>query len=182
MIAALSAVSCFGFASIFALCFTLPKIGKGAYWPPPSAGSWQHHSFRALFRLGLYPLVLLSAMLLRDAGSSNAAIGLPLLILGFGAALWITRAMGWGQAFGEAQTLITTGAFAYSRNPVYVATWAALIGWAICLPYVFVILPLALWALLYAVAPFFEEPWLEQHFGDAYRLYKTQVPRFFFGL
>jgi hypothetical protein len=36
----------------------------------------------------------------------------------------------------------------------------------------------SLWAAIYIAAPYLEEPWLEQRYGDAYRQYKSKVPRF----
>ena len=37
---------------------------------------------------------------------------------------------------------------------------------------------LLLWAFFYVIAPFLEEPWLEQQYGDAFLMYKSSVPRF----
>ena len=109
----------------------------------------------------------------------NEHIEFALIIFGFGAALWVTGKLGWKQAFGAAEGMVTAGPYAYSRNPVYVATWAGMIGWALCLPHPAILIPLALWALLYYLAPSLEEPWLEQKFGAAYITYKAKTPRFF---
>ena len=182
MIWALSALSTLGFALIFVLALCAPSIGLGRFWPPEKAPSWQHTSFRLLFRLGLYPLVAVSAILARDVGIRLPALGLSLVAIGLGAALMFTGKLGWKQAFGAAEGLVTTGPYAYSRNPVYVATWVAVLGWAICLPYAPVLLPLGLWAILYLIAPFLEEPWLEEKFCAPFVEYKKTTPRFFFGL
>lgn len=178
MIWALSALSCLGFVAIMALALGAPRLGHGRYWPPAQVNSWQHASFRALFRLGLYPLVALSGLLAREGGLVWPALGLPLVALGFGAALVFTGKLGWRQAFGKAEGLVTTGPYAISRNPVYVATWFGLIGWALCLPQVAILLPLALWALLYVIAPFLEEPWLQEQFGAPFDAYMAKTPRF----
>lgn len=37
---------------------------------------------------------------------------------------------------------------------------------------------LQLWALMYVIAPFMEEPWLVQKYGKQYLVYKSRVPRF----
>lgn len=182
MIWALSALSGLGFLAIFILALCAPRLGYGRYWPPEQSQSWQHTSFRALFRLGLYPLVAVSALIARDVGFSMPILGGALIIIGFGAALAFTGKLGWKQAFGRAEGLVTTGPYALSRNPVYVATWLALLGWAICVPHAAVLGPLALWAVLYLIAPFWEEPWLEERFGTAFIEYKKTTPRFFFGL
>ncbi|WP_139816197.1 methyltransferase family protein [Planktotalea arctica] len=179
MIWALSLLSCFGFIAISALALLCPRLCGWRYWPPERAATWQHSSFRALFRLGLYPLIAASVLLVRATGVWLPAPGIALMFAGFGGALWVTGKLGWKQAFGTAQGLVVTGPYAYSRNPVYVATWLALLGWGLCLPYLPVAIPLVLWGLLYYIAPFLEEPWLEEKFGAPYRAYKAKTPRFF---
>lgn len=179
MILALSGLSCLGFLAIMALALGLRQLGYGRYWPPEHTATWQHVSFRALFRLGLYPLVALSALLAREGALVWPALGLPLVVIGFGGAFLFTGKLGWRQAFGKAEGLVTTGPYAISRNPVYVATWLGLVGWALCLPQAAVLLPLGLWALLYLIAPFLEEPWLKEQFGADFDAYMARTPRFF---
>lgn len=87
--------------------------------------------------------------------------------------------MGWRNAFGEKRGLVTDGYFSISRNPVYVATWVGLVGWAFIINSTFVTILLGFWAALYLLAPIFEEPWLEEVYGDEFRAYKNQVRRFF---
>lgn len=86
--------------------------------------------------------------------------------------------MGWRNAFGEKLGLRTTGWFSRSRNPIYLATWLGLIGWALLANAWMVTALLATWALFYAIAPMLEEPWLERQYGEDYRAYKAAVPRF----
>ena len=178
MINALSALSILAFLAIFVLSLGGRKFGWGQYWPPARANGWQHRSFRALFRVALYPLIALSVLIAREQGFWFPSLGVTLIVVGFGAALVFTGKLGWQQAFGTATGLVTTGPYAYSRNPVYVATWIGLLGWAICLPHLTVLAPLALWALLYVVAPFLEEPWLMAQFGAPYDEYMQRVRRF----
>jgi protein-S-isoprenylcysteine O-methyltransferase Ste14 len=86
--------------------------------------------------------------------------------------------MGWRNAFGEKKGLVTDGWFAISRNPVYVVTWIGQVGWGLILAQWSVTVLLALWALLYVLAPFLEERWLEQEYGDDFPRYKSNVARF----
>jgi len=86
--------------------------------------------------------------------------------------------MGWRNAFGEKLGLMTTGWFAWSRNPIYVFTWVGLIGWAMIANHGLVSLLLIAWALMYIIAPFFKEPWLEAEYGKTYCNYKQVVRRF----
>lgn len=152
------------------------------FWPPPERKSWQHRSFLILFRCFLYPLIVLSVLEFDLAGSAarffTITIGVILLFVGFGLAIRITLQMGWRNAFGEKRGLVTDGYFSKSRNPVYVATWLGLIGWAVVANSVWVSILLGFWAALYLFAPLFEEPWLEQMYGDEFREYRLRVRRF----
>ena len=105
-------------------------------------------------------------------------LGLVLLVVGFALAFWITFQMGWRNAFGEKHGLKTQGWFRISRNPVYVATWVGMIGWGLLANTLLVWILLALWATMYLLAPVFEEPWLEQQYGQDYLDYKRQTRRF----
>lgn len=97
---------------------------------------------------------------------------------GFGFAFRITGQLGWKSAFGEKRRLKTDGWFSYSRNPIYVATWFGLLGWALMAMAWQVTLLALIWASLYLLIPRLEEPWLENHYGEEYRIYRTKTPRF----
>jgi protein-S-isoprenylcysteine O-methyltransferase Ste14 len=75
-------------------------------------------------------------------------------------------------------TVVTSGPYRFTRNPIYVGMLAVLIGLAIALN--------TAW-LLVALAPFYpvirfgviarEEAYLERKFGETYRSYKSRVRR-----
>ena len=76
------------------------------------------------------------------------------------------------------QTLVVTGLYRYSRNPMYVAVVLVLFGWAAT----FHSWALGTYALAVGVAfhlrvVFGEEPWLARTFGEQWTLYKAQAPR-----
>ena len=76
------------------------------------------------------------------------------------------------------QSLVVSGLYRFSRNPMYVAVVSILIGWAV----VFRSWPLGIYALIVAVGfhlrvVFGEEPWLARTFGEAWTRYKAHVPR-----
>jgi protein-S-isoprenylcysteine O-methyltransferase Ste14 len=176
-------ISLFSVGIILLLSLVADRIDSFQFWPPPSKESWQHTSFLILFRCFLYPLVLLSVLEFDISGTASryAAIvlGTILFCVGFGFAVRITLHMGWRNAFGEKHGLVTDGYFSKSRNPVYVATWVGLVGWGLIANSILVSILLGFWAWLYLFAPIFEEPWLEQMYGDEFRTYKEQVRRFF---
>ena len=181
--AGLIGISGFAICLIFALSTASLIKDNFQFFPPPGKSSWQHITFIWLFRLYLYPLVGLTLLKFEPSASVSDflryVLGGLLLLIGFGLAFRITFHMGWRNAFGETQGLKTDGWFSKSRNPIYVATWVGLLGWAILVGSGVVSGLLSLWALMYLVAPLVEEPWLEQQYGSAYREYKNQVPRFF---
>lgn len=157
------------------------KVKDGAqFWPPPSKKSWQHRVFLLLFRSFFYFLVALTVVHFDSrVGIFILVSGFALASIGFGFAIYITLRMGWKNAFGEKQGLVTSGWFSHSRNPVYVGSWIGMLGWAIIGNSYQVTVLLILWAFTYLLAPFLEEPWLEQCYGEEYKVYKSKVPRFF---
>ncbi|KHA54034.1 CzcN domain protein [Sulfitobacter geojensis] len=102
-----------------------------------------------------------------------------LLLCGFIIAFWATGALGWSNAFGSKEGLRTDGIFAYSRNPIYIATWFGLAGWALLVPTPFIVATLCFWALLYLVAIFLEERWLLEEYGEPFTEFCNTVRRFF---
>ncbi|MCR9080208.1 MAG: hypothetical protein NXH78_14015 [Hyphomonadaceae bacterium] len=149
------------------------------FFPPPSKKSWQFLAFIGLFRLFVYPLIVLSVLKYEHPNDWNQIVlGAAFLVLGFGTAILITLQMGWRNAFGERRGLQTSGWFRLSRNPVYVATWIGLVGWVIIIPVMQVAILLALWGLMYLLAPLVEEPWLEREYGSEYLAYRRRTRRF----
>lgn len=76
------------------------------------------------------------------------------------------------------QTLVTTGTYRYTRNPMYVGMLVILLGWGIYLGNLstFALLPVFVWVLTHQqIIP--EEQALTQHFGQAYLDYQQRVPR-----
>ena len=175
-------LSASGAAAIFALSAISALQPNFKFFPPPSKQSWQHRTFLALFRLYLYPLVALTILVIRPAtdtlGWAQILLGSALMITGFGLAIRITLRMGWRNAFGEKQGLMTTGWFAWSRNPIYVTTWIGLSGWSLLITDPRVLFLLAFWALMYLLAPIVEEPWLQRQYGQSYKDYQQSTPRF----
>jgi len=156
-----------------------PAIG---FWPPPAPESWQSRLFRALFRVLFYGLLIGSFAWLWQNGAavSPLRIGVSALLfcIGFGVALAATGALGWGNAFGAQDGLRTTGIFAYSRNPIYLATFFGLAGWGLLVSEPMIRVVLILWAILYVVAVFLEERWLSERYGADFDAYRNRVRRF----
>ena len=172
-------LSLIGGTLLLALALASKAFRTFEFFPPPSKKSWQSLAFIGLFRLFVYPLIALSILKYEHPNDWNQIVlGAAFLVLGFGTAILITFQMGWRNAFGERRGLQTSGWFRLSRNPVYVATWIGLVGWVIIIPVMQVAILLALWGLMYLLAPLVEEPWLEREYGSEYLAYRRRTRRF----
>ena len=82
--------------------------------------------------------------------------------------------------FDEANTLITTGLYRFTRNPIYVGMFLMLLGVAFLLGSISVLLPVLLFMLVirnnFVLG---EERFLEAAFGQCYLDYKSVVRRWF---
>lgn len=156
-----------------------PRFVDGLeFWPPPSTESWQHRVFRILFRTFFVCLIILSYLEFEPHDSWRYVVGGGLLVLGFGLALLWTGYLGWNNAFGDDAGLKTMGPFSLSRNPIYMVSIVGMLGWACLANSIMVSILLALWAALYLVAPFVEEPWMRSRYGDQFTNYSNAVPRY----
>ncbi len=110
------------------------------------------------------------------------AIGLGFMALGLG--------FGWAavRRFFEAgttvqiheptETLVTSGLYRWSRNPIYIGLITVYFGLCLALTTVWGLLLLpVLVAVLHKGVVLREEAFLEGKFGDAYRAYKAKAPR-----
>jgi len=109
-------------------------------------------------------------------------IGLPLLVLGAAGLGWcfqllVLRGRGTPNPRMPPQALVTSGPYAWTRNPIVLAHAAALFGLCLFLR----TLSGAALVLLLSIPVHFalrqEERSLEARFGDVYVAYKASVPR-----
>jgi protein-S-isoprenylcysteine O-methyltransferase Ste14 len=111
------------------------------------------------------------------------AVGFLIAAGGVAGLLWCVREFyvagrGTLAPWSPPRCLVTTGPYRVSRNPMYLSVLSILAGWALA----FRDPDLALyWAIVAAAfhlrVVFFEEPWQARSFGDAWRLYRSRVPR-----
>ena len=140
---------------------------------------------QVLFRhRGWLPVPFLAVPLLVTGNQSRATwiAGLLLVALGelvrtagVAAAGTVTR-----RRSRDVQRLVTYGAFAWCRNPLYVGNYLAWMGFTV-VSGVFWFLPVAtlLFAIEYTLIVRYEEGVLESIFGAAYLAYKARTPRWF---
>jgi protein-S-isoprenylcysteine O-methyltransferase Ste14 len=123
----------------------------------------------------LVPLLAPGAPTLRLVllGSAIVLVGELWRLWGIAAAGTVTR-----RRSRDVQRLVTYGAFAYSRNPLYNGNFLIWMGF-IVISGVLWFLPIAalLFAIEYSLIVAFEEGVLESTFGDEYLAYKSRTPR-----
>lgn len=150
-------------------------------WPTPGKGSWQQYVFWPLFRGGLGSTLLFSALNFRphlDPNWELLIVGVPLMLIGLAVTIYGYFDLGIENTYGSDQGLVTSGLYAYSRNPQYVASIAAFAGVAISVHTGPVALLCSLAILVYCLLPLAEEPWLNKIYGEEFATYRTRTPRF----
>jgi protein-S-isoprenylcysteine O-methyltransferase Ste14 len=125
----------------------------------------------------LAPAPILPANVTVPLGLGVVAASIALVIL---AAREIVRARTAFDARKATTALVESGVFRFSRNPVYLSMVLLVIGVGLILN--------SFWSLLFAIptgsalcltAIRPEERYLEAKFGDAYRTFRSRVPRWF---
>lgn len=109
------------------------------------------------------------------AGLLLVLLGELVRIAGVAAAGTVTR-----RRSRDVQRLVTYGAFAWCRNPLYVGNFLAWMGFTV-ISGVFWFLPIAIviFAIEYTLIVRYEEGVLESIFGQEYLEYKARTPRWF---
>ncbi len=168
---------------IYILLFLLTIRGGGfRFWPPPSPRSWQF--FMSWF-LALIVAVNFMFVGLLDFDSfwlprfwSRLPVAALLVLIVTPVGIWVYLVFPFRATLGLGGRLITTGPYRYSRNPQYMVDSLSALAYIILTNSWMALVIGALGILLNLLAPFTEEPWLEQQFGEEYREYKSKVPRF----
>ncbi len=110
-------------------------------------------------------------------------IGLVAGLLGLALALWtvrlfVTRGKGTPAPWDPPQKLVVAGPYRHVRNPMITSVLLMLVGEAL----IFQSTGIAAWLIVFFIIngvyfPLSEEKGLEKRFGDDYRRYKQNVPR-----
>jgi protein-S-isoprenylcysteine O-methyltransferase Ste14 len=154
-------------------------------WPPPGRTTWQYRLTWTLFTGAFAGFLVVGGL---DAGSLGCArwlgeagtliLGSALLVGGTSLASYAMGFLGLRAPLGLKDELVTEGPFAVSRNPGYVGDLILMAGYVILTDSRLASIVAAAGAVWFLLAPLAEEPWLEAHYGDAYRRYKERHPRF----
>jgi protein-S-isoprenylcysteine O-methyltransferase Ste14 len=166
--------------SLLALTLLVPTL---RIWPTPGPKSWQSYVFWPLFR-SLNVLCFAVAAL----SDRPPLLGLPLwlrlvalslLAISIAAFVYSFRVLGRDNSYGAREGLVTDGIYRWTRNPqnaMLVVVYGCLALAADGAPtYLLCGAMMAVYTLMVLA----EEPWLEAVYGEPYRRYCADVPRFF---
>jgi protein-S-isoprenylcysteine O-methyltransferase Ste14 len=106
-------------------------------------------------------------------------LALPFFIFGAAMGIWGSASFNLRSTLGLGDKLIITGPYKHTRNPQYIGDSSNIIGFMILTNSWMVWVIGILGVALNILAPFTEETWLEEIFGEEYTEYKRNVPRFF---
>lgn len=154
-------------------------------WPTPGPKSWQSYVFWPLFR----SLNVLSfAVAVVTLPDYPQLVGLPvwlrlaaflLLIVSVATFIYAFRVLGRDNSYGAQDGLVTGGIYRWTRNPqnaMLIVVYGCLALATDNLPtYLLCAAMMAVYTLMILA----EEPWLEAIYGEPYRRYCADVPRFF---
>lgn len=112
---------------------------------------------------------------------SRIVVGTPLTGGAVALAAWaVASASRAGVTVDRSNGLVTDGAFGLTRNPMYIAWTAALVGLSVLTRSPSLLVGACAAAAVVHRDVLREEIELERSFGDEYRLYRRSTPRYFF--
>ena len=155
-----------------------PKIRA---WPPPGRDSWQYRLTWSLTITSMLGVLVLGIL---DWGSMpipvpiRVAVGSLLMLLGLALALWAIRFLTVSTSLGLGGRFAQEGPYRFTRNPQYVGDILLIVGYIILSSSWLALITGLIGSLWFILAPFTEEPWLRERYGEEYERYLDTVPRF----
>ena len=102
--------------------------------------------------------------------------GVPGLVDSF--ARFALQGLGTPAPIAPTRNLVVTGLYRYVRNPIYVAVVAIVLGQAVLLgDWRLIVYGALFWLAFHLFVVAYEEPTLEQTFGEEYEAFRANVPR-----
>ena len=164
---------------LFVLTIKLPDF---RFWPPPKARSWQFFASWLIASVVAVNFLVIGLLDFESFILASLWDRLPyvigIFVIGGLIGSWAFLVFGLKNVIGMEDGLVTHGPYRYSRNPQYIGDSLSILGY-ILLTNSWMVLVIGMFGLvLNLLAPYTEEPWLEERYGERYREYKRRVPRF----
>jgi len=105
-------------------------------------------------------------------------VGGVAVAFGLGLADWGVRSLGSRTSSGQGGEFRLAGPYRWTRNPQYLGDMLAMAGFAVVANSLLVWIAALLGCACLALAPFAEEAWLAERYGEPYERYRERVPRF----
>jgi protein-S-isoprenylcysteine O-methyltransferase Ste14 len=151
-------------------------------WPPGRVGSIQWYLVWGLILVGFTAMIVAGVVHWNQWGWPawlRWGVGGVLVLAGNGLAWWGVGRIGLRNATGAMEGgLARDGLYRYTRNPQYLGDIAILVGWAVLAASPHVVLAILPGVIAFLLTPLPEERALEEKFGEPYRRYREEVPRF----
>ncbi|MGH7588832.1 MAG: methyltransferase family protein [Gemmatimonadota bacterium] len=163
-----------------ALLFSIRRPRR-RIWPPPAQRSWQ---FLVVWIATAVAFLGSVALAFLDFGSfvfDHTAwrwIGGALVVAGTALADWGVRMLTSRTSRGLGGEFRRRGPYRWTRNPQYLGHIAVVVGFVIGFDSARLAVTGLLAIACLLLTPIVEEPWLAERYGDAYREYRREVPRF----
>src|SRR6202011_5591919 len=111
-------------------------------------------------------------------GLAPGLVGLIVVVLGLGLAIWARRYLGrnWGMPMTQKldPELVTTGPYRQVRHPIYTGIILAMVGTAIAVS-VYALIPVLVLGAYFAYSARTEERYLAEQFPDSYPPYQRST-------
>jgi protein-S-isoprenylcysteine O-methyltransferase Ste14 len=149
-------------------------------WPPPERRSWQFvltwFCFGITF-LGNALLIPLDWNTWLPNEPVRLLLGVPVSIVGTLAVGWGFKTLGARNTSGLKEGFIRGGPYRFTRNPQYLGDIFLFIGLSLIANSFYLWVTHGLLILVFVLTPLAEEMWLEEQYGELYRDYKRNAPR-----
>lgn len=163
-----------------ALLFSIRRPRR-RIWPPPAQRSWQ---FLAVWIATAVAFLGSVALAFLDYGSFVFDhivwrwVGGGLVVAGTALADWGVRTLTSRTSRGLGGEFRRRGPYRWTRNPQYLGHVAVVVGFVIGFDSVLLLVTGLLAIACLLLTPVAEEPWLAERYGDTYREYRREVPRY----
>lgn len=168
------------YVMLFGLVWSIVLPAK-RIWPPPQKKSWQYLVTWGLFYIAFTCNIILLVLDWNTWGipyEIRFFIGVPVLIIGVLLVTWGIATLGIKNTYGLRDRFILDGPYRYTRNPQYLGDTFFFIGISLITNSLYLLVVHLLMILIFLLAPFAEEVWLEKQYGEEYRKYKRDTARF----